>query len=200
MIAYLTGSLFEKSPHSLVINNGGVGYEVLIPLSTFYALPEKDDKVSLYIHTHVREDTLTLFGFQTLLEKDIFMLLKSVSGIGPKLAVNILSGIGPDELIEAIAQGDALRLQAIPGVGKKTAQRIALELKEKAGNIKGYTGAAPTTISSVEGQIFMEDSISALTNLGYSAKSAKMAVQKAQAAVGKTDLERLIKEALRLLS
>ena len=108
MIAYLSGSLLEKSPQSIVINNSGVGYEVLIPLSTFYALPEKDDKVSLYIHTHVREDALTLFGFQTVLEKNVFLLLKSVSGIGPKLAINILSGIGPDELIDAIAQGETV--------------------------------------------------------------------------------------------
>ena len=200
MIAYLSGSLLEKSPQSIVINNSGVGYEVLIPLSTFYALPEKDDKVSLYIHTHVREDALTLFGFQTVLEKNVFLLLKSVSGIGPKLAINILSGIGPDELIDAIAQGDALRLQAIPGVGKKTAQRIALELKEKAGSMEGFTRAEATHISTGEGRRALEDGVSALTNLGYSVQSAKKAVQKAQAAVGETDLERLIKEALRLLS
>ena len=200
MIAYLTGSLLEKSPQSIVINNGGVGYEVLIPLSTFYALPEKDEKVSLYIHTHVREDALTLFGFQTVLEKDVFLLLKSVSGIGPKLAINILSGIGPDELIDAIAMGDAMRLQAIPGVGKKTAQRIALELKEKAGSIEGFAGEEPKHISTGEGRRALEDSISALTNLGYSAQSAKKAVQKAQTALGETDLERLIKEALKLLS
>ena len=200
MIAYLTGSLLEKSPQSIVINNGGVGYEVHIPLSTFYALPERDEKISLYIHTHVREDALTLFGFQTVLEKDVFLLLKSVSGIGPKLAINILSGIGPDELIDAIVMGDMMRLQAIPGVGKKTAQRIALELKEKAGSMEGVAGKEPKHISTSEDRRAMEDSISALTNLGYAAQAAKKAVQKAHAAVGETDLERLIKEALKLLS
>jgi Holliday junction DNA helicase RuvA len=200
MIAYLTGSLLEKSPQSIVINNNGVGYEVLIPLSTFYALPEKNDKVSLYIHTHVREDALTLFGFQTVFEKNVFLLLKSVSGIGPKLAINILSGMGPHELIEAIAQDDAVRLQAIPGVGRKTAQRIALELKEKAGTMEGFTRAEPMHIATGKDQRAVEDGVSALTNLGYSIQSAKKAVQKAQAAMGETDLERLIKEALRLLS
>jgi Holliday junction DNA helicase RuvA len=155
MIAHLNGILLHKSTQSLIIDNAGIGYEVLVPLSTFYALPEKDERVSLHIYTHVREDALILFGFQTGLEKDIFSMLISVSGIGPKLAINILSGIGPDDLLTAIARGDAIRLQSIPGVGRKTADRIALELKDKALRIRGDLEVSPArTISGEERRIF----------------------------------------------
>ena len=119
MIAHLNGVLLTKTPQSIIIDVGGVGYEAVVPLSTFYALPEMNERVVLLIYTHVRDDALTLFGFHTRLEKDLFVMLISVSGIGPKLAVNVLSGIGPQDLLGAIAKGDALRLQAIPGVGKK---------------------------------------------------------------------------------
>ena len=137
MIAHLSGTLLAKAPQSVIIDNGGIGYEVTVPLSTFYALPEKDGKVSLHIYTHVREDALMLFGFYTPLEKEIFTMLISVSGIGPKLATNILSGIGPEELLEAMARGDTARMQSIPGIGKKTSERIALELRDKAMKLKG---------------------------------------------------------------
>jgi Holliday junction DNA helicase RuvA len=200
MIAHLNGILLHKSTQSLIIDNAGIGYEVLVPLSTFYALPEKDERVSLHIYTHVREDALILFGFQTGLEKDIFSMLISVSGIGPKLAINILSGIGPDDLLTAIARGDAIRLQSIPGVGRKTADRIALELKDKALRIRGDLEVSPArTISGEERRIF-DDALSALLNLGYPAKSAKPAVEKALTVVKEVKLEGLIKEALRLLA
>jgi len=200
MIAHLTGILLAKSPQSIIIDVGGVGYEVIAPLSTFYALPEPNEKVGLSIYTHVRDDALTLFGFQSRLEKSLFLMLISVSGIGPKLAVNILSGIGPPDLLEAIARGDALRLQAIPGVGKKTAERIALELKDRAARAIGDRDIPQVPAPQAEDRRIMEDALSALINLGYGAKSAKMAVDKARSRLGEMTLEELIREALRTLS
>jgi len=200
MIAHLTGILLAKSPQSIIIDVGGVGYEAIVPLSTFYALPEPNQKVGLSIYTHVRDDALTLFGFQTRLEKSLFLMLISVSGIGPKLAVNILSGIGPQELLEAIAMGDALRLQAIPGVGKKTAERIALELKDRASKAIGDRDIPQVPAPQAEDRRILEDALSALVNLGYSAKSAKMALDKARSRLGEMTLEELIREALRALS
>ncbi len=200
MIAHLTGTVLRKSTQSLIIENKGIGYEVIVPFSTFYALPKEDERVNLHIYTHVREDAIILFGFHTPLEKDIFLMLISVSGIGPKLAINILSGIGPDELLEAMAQGDALRLQAIPGVGKKTAERIALELKDKALKARGDSKALPTGILGDKDEEVYDDALSALLNLGYPAKSAKRAVEKAITQTKDVTLERLIKEALRSLA
>src|SRR3954462_6975558 len=133
MIAHLRGRLLEKHPNRVTIDVQGVGYEAHVPLSTFYGLPEAGGDFSLRIHTHVREDALSLYGFATLLELQLFERLISVSGIGPKLALAVLSGIEPDELITAVKVGDVARLTAIPGVGKKTAERIGLELKDKMG-------------------------------------------------------------------
>lgn len=184
----------------MIIENGGVGYQVLVPLSTFYALPEEGERVGLHIYTYVREDALLLFGFQSILEKSIFLMLISVSGIGPKLALNILSGIGPEELIEAMARGDSPRLQSIPGVGKKTAERIALELKDKALKIMGDRPIPMQPLASDEDKRVIEDAVSALLNLGYPVKSAKMAIDKASSGLEKITLERLIKEGLKLLA
>ncbi len=200
MIAHLNGNLIQKSIQSLIIDNGGIGYEVFIPLSTFYALPEKDEKVALHIYTHVREDALILFGFETALEKGIFMMLISVSGIGPKLAINILSGIGPADLLEAMARGDALKLQSIPGVGKKMSERIALELRDKASGVMGDLEISPAEVMSDEDKRVLDDALSALLNLGYPTKSARRAVEKARSVVKEVSLEGLIKEALSLLS
>jgi Holliday junction DNA helicase RuvA len=200
MIAHLNGTLLQKSTQSVIIDNGGIGYEVFVPLSTFYALPDKDERVSLHIYTHVREDALVLFGFKTPLEKDIFLMLISVSGIGPKLAINILSGIGPDDLLEAMARGDALRLQSIPGVGRKMSERIALELRDKALRVRGDSEAPPAKIVTGEERRVFDDALSALLNLGYPSKSAKLAVEKALSRVEDMSLENLIKEALRLLA
>lgn len=200
MIAHLNGTLSEKSTQAVIIDNGGIGYQVLVPLSTFYALPDEEQSVSLHIHTYVREDALLLFGFQTILEKEIFLLLISVSGIGPKLALNILSGIGPDELLEAMARGDALRLQSIPGVGKKTAERIALELKEKALKAMGDRPVSPRPSGAGQDRMVMDDAVSALLNLGYPAKSAKRAVDKVCSELDELTLEGLIKEALKTLA
>ena len=200
MIAHINGTLIKKTTQSLIIDNGGIGYEVIAPLSTFYSLPEEDNNVSLHIYTHVREDALMLFGFKTLLEKEIFRMLISVTGIGPKLAINILSGIGPDELLEAMASGDALRLQSIPGVGKKTAERIALELREKAIGVRPDLEVTTVQFQTHEDKKVVDDALSALLNLGYPTRSAKSAVQKALSVIEDVTLEGLIKEALRLLA
>lgn len=197
MIAHLRGILSNKTTQSTIVETGGIGYEVIVPLSTYYALPEEEGRVSLHIHTHVREDALTLFGFATLLEKNIFLMLVSVSGIGPKLAINILSGIGPEELLEAMARGDAARLQAIPGVGRKTADRIALELKEKAARLVPDPGTPAARVLPDKDREIFDDALSALVNLGYPAKAANKAVENA-AAKGHS-LEAVIKEALKSL-
>jgi len=200
MIAHLKGILFKKTTQSIIIDVGGVGYEVSVPLSTFYSLPETDEMVSLQIHTHVKDDSLTLFGFNTSLEKALFLMLVSVSGIGPKLSVNILSGMGPQDLLGAIAHGDAIRLQAIPGIGKKTAERIALELKDRASKALVEMDISPMPLPQGEDRRTMDDALSALMNLGYPPKSAKMAIERAKSRVKEMTLEDLIREALRILS
>jgi Holliday junction DNA helicase RuvA len=200
MIARLTGLLFQKTPQCVIIEAGGVGYEVFVPLSTFYTLPDPNERVSLHVHTHVREDALILFGFQTTLEKDLFLMLTSVSGIGPRLSSNILSGIGPHDLLDAMAQGDAVRLQAIPGVGKKTAERIALELKDSACQLLGREETPSVQTTEPEDQQTLEDALSALRNLGYTEKAAKRALQQARSRIGEGTLETLIREALKTLA
>jgi len=200
MIAHLSGQLFKKSTQSVIIEAGGIGYEIFVPLSTFYALPEKGEKVNLHIFTHVREDALILFGFHTRLEKELFLMLVSVSGIGPKLSVNILSGIGPQELLKAMGRGDAVRLQAIPGVGKKTAERIALELRDRASQILGREEIPFEPVSGAVDRRLTDDALSALLNLGYSHKSAGQAIATAQSMLKEISLEGLIKEALKLLA
>jgi Holliday junction DNA helicase RuvA len=201
MIAHLTGRLLSKTTQSVIIDAGGIGYEVLVPLSTFYTLPEKDGRVSIHVYTHVREDALLLFGFQSGLEKALFTMLISVSGIGPKLAINVLSGIGPQDLLSAIAKGDALRLQSIPGVGKKTAERIALELKDRASRMMGeYDVTEPSAPMGSEDQQLLDDALSALVNLGYPAKSAKKAIENARRGASSPSIEELIKAALRGLT
>jgi Holliday junction DNA helicase RuvA len=200
MIAHLSGILLAKAPQSVIIENGGIGYEVTVPLSTFYALPEKDGTVSLYIYTHVREDALMLFGFYTPLEKEIFTMLISVTGIGPKLATNILSGIGPDALLAAMARGDTARMQSIPGIGKKTSERIALELRERAMKLKGTLEPSLSQVVLPEEKRMLDDAASALVNLGYSVKSARDAVENARPRLETINLQSLIKEALRVLA
>ncbi len=200
MIAYLSGRLLRKTPGSVIIDAGGIGYEVIVPLSTFCSLPQKDQKVTLNIYTHVREDTLALFGFGTELEKEIFLMLTSVSGIGPRLSVNILSGIGPQDLLDAMARGDAGRLQAIPGVGKKTAERIALELRERASKALGNQEICAVPVVDAEEKRLMDDALSALLNLGYSAKAARAAVEKARPGIEEITLEDLIRKALKALA
>lgn len=172
MIAHLRGSLLTKSPQSCVVEAGGVGYEVAISIPTFTALPAEGQTVALLIHTHVREDAFLLFGFMDALEKRLFEKLLGISGIGPKLALTVLSGLPPDRLIGAIQQQDHATLTRIPGVGKKTAERIVLELKDK---LEGL-GAAP--VPGVATPV-AEDVLSALVNLGYPRAVAQKAIEAA---------------------
>ncbi len=200
MIAHLSGLLLSKTTQSVIIEAGGVGYEVYVPLSTYYKIPKEKEKLSLHIYTHVREDALILFGFKTRLEKEVFILLTSVSGIGPKLSVNILSGIGPFDLLKAISSGDSLKLQTIPGVGRKMADRIALELKDRALKVLSQEDReAPPQIEGKE-RLIVDDALSALLNLGYTQKSAKEAIDKARSVTTDVTLEVLIREALKVLA
>jgi len=200
MIAHLTGILFSKGPQSVVIDTAGVGYHIHIPLSTFYQLPDEMEKVSLHVYTHVREDMLQLFGFQTATEKEIFLLLISVSGIGPKLALNILSGIGIEELLSAIMSADSERISAIPGVGKKTSQRITLELKEKVFDIFEGRELRPREEVQIRNKEIFDDALSALTNLGYPSRSAKSVIENILRSDNDINLDTLLKEALRNLA
>jgi len=200
MIAHLTGILFSKRPQSVVVDTTGVGYHIYIPLSTFYQLPDEMEKVSLHVYTHVRQDMLQLFGFQTETEKEIFLLLISVSGIGPKLALNILSGIGIKELLSAIVNADSERISAIPGVGKKTSQRITLELKEKVSDIVEGIELRPQEKVQIRNKEIFDDALSALINLGYPSKSAKIVIENVLRNDNDINLDTLLKEALRNLA
>jgi Holliday junction DNA helicase RuvA len=200
MIAYLTGTLLSKNPQSVIIDVAGVGYQAFIPLSTFYLLPEEMGTVSLHVYTHVREDALQLFGFNTELERKMFLLLISVSGIGPKLALNILSGIGLEDLLGAIVTADPERIAAVPGVGKKTSQRITLELKDKASQLSEGMELLPRERFEVKDKEIFDDALSALSNLGYPIRSAKKALEDVLRRDGDIDLETLLKEALRALA
>ena len=174
MIATLHGVLTEKNPSRLVVDVGGVGYEVNVPLSTFYALGERGAEVDLRIHTHVRQETLSLFGFATRLEVDLFERLITISGVGPRLALAVLSGLEPPELLRAIQNSDIVRLQGIPGVGKKTAERISLELKDKLPANAADEGVTTDPVNDTEG--IRNDVMSALLNLGYHRSLAERAV------------------------
>ncbi len=171
MIGRLTGRLASKSPDQVLLDVGGVGYFVHIPLSTFYELPDIESPASLWVHTHVREDTLALYGFLTERERSLFLLLLGVAGIGPRVALTVLSGIPPAELAAALHSQDVRRLIAIPGVGKKTAERMVLELAEKAASFARE--AAPQAPAAVAA----EDVLSALVNLGYRKGEAEKAVE-----------------------
>ena len=197
MIAHLRGTIFEKQPNRLVVDVAGVGYDVAVPLSTFYGLGDTGSEIALRIHTHVREDALSLYGFATLLEQQLFERLIGVSGIGPKVALAVLSGIEPPELVRAIERGDLARLTAIPGVGKKTSERIVLELKDRLPK----TQAAPTAGGAAEPPVLRDDLLSALMNLGYHRPLAEKAVDAALKTVGRdAGFERTLKQALRELA
>ena len=198
MIALLTGTIAHKSPDHIILDVNGVGYRVLIPFSTYYELPEEGASgVSLHIHTSVREDAIQLYGFRTRLEKSFFQLLISVSGIGPKLARDILSNIQPAPLAAALGQGDIHKLSTIPGIGKKTAERLVLELKDKVGKLDmGAVPAVETRTIPVES--VLDDVTSALLNLGYKEPQVKKALAGLDAAGG-AGVEELLKQALKIL-
>lgn len=191
MIGYLRGKLQRKEPEGLVIDVGGVGYRVAVPLSTFYELPDAGEEIGLRIHTHVRDDAIELYGFRSGTEEALFHALTSVSGIGPRLAVTILSGMESDALLSALAHQDLARLTTIPGVGKKTAERMALELRDKVAKI-----GAPRAEAGVRGA--REDVLSALVNLGYKQRDAETAMQRISDPAA--DFESLLRQTLRVLA
>lgn len=198
MIAHLYGVLLEKHPNQAIVETGGVGYDVTIPVSTFTHLPDAGASVRLKIHTHVREDALALYGFLTQDEKALFEKLIGVSGIGPTLAVKILSGLAAPDLINYIRRGEVDRLVRIPGVGKKTAERMVLELRDKLPAVTGAeadSAPAADALSPVD-----QDVLSALLNLGCARPQAEAAVRKAKAGGGgMTDFEPLFRRALELV-
>jgi Holliday junction DNA helicase RuvA len=200
MIAHIQGLLHFKSPEYLIIDVDGIGYQVHVPLSTFYDLPQVGSTVSLHIHTHVREDALQLYGFQSPEEKALFVRLMSISGIGPRLAVNILSGISPAELVESLGHNNLARLISIPGVGRKTAERIMLELRDKLTALApSHNATAPAKTAADEAM--NEDALSALLNLGYKKGVAQQAIENARKRLeGEITLETLLKESLRALA
>ena len=195
MIARIKGTLAEKAPNRLTVDVGGVGYDVLVPLSTFYGIGEIGADVVLRIHTHVREDVIALYGFASPLEQDLFERLISISGIGPKLALAVLSGIDPGDLVRAIRTQDVARLTRIPGVGKKTAERIGLELKDRLPLAGAGAGQADGPAAADD---LRSDLLSALTNLGYKGQVAEKAVD---AALKKTpegsSFEQVLRDILR---
>ena len=197
MIASITGRLRRKATDYLIIDVAGVGYQVQVPLSTYYGIPDDGEEVSLLIHTLLREDSLSLFGFLTQEEKDMFLLLMGVSGIGPKLALAILSSLPVADLSRAIQSADDSTLRAIPGIGKKTAARMVLELKDKIALTTPMI-AAPSSTSGVLSND-CEDVISALVNLGYKKPQAEEAVRKVRDSRPSLTIEELIREALSVL-
>ncbi len=200
MIAHIQGRLHFKSPEYLIIDVDGIGYQVQVPLTTFYDLPDVGSTVALHIHTHVREDALKLYGFRSQEERTLFVRLMSVAGIGPRLAVNILSGITPTELADSIIQGNLTRIVAIPGVGRKTAERIMVEMRDKLPALAAEQDAA-MPIKRAAAEAMIEDALSALVNLGYKKGVAQRAIEKAQKRLqGEITLENLLKESLRTLA
>jgi Holliday junction DNA helicase RuvA len=201
MIAHLEGVLREKTATRAVVVAGGVGYEVLVSLSTFAALPDEGKTVSLRIHTHVREDALQLFGFHTDLERALFEQLIRVNGVGPKLAQALLSGLAPAELVGALARGDAAPLCAVPGIGAKTAQRIVLDLRERAAALAASNAPpAAATPPAAGDDARVEEIVSALVNLGTARPRAERVARDALDAAPDAALEQLVRAALRRLA
>lgn len=196
MIAHLSGTLLLKNVQRIVVDVGGVGYDVAVPLSTFYTVGEPGARIALRIHTHVREDQLQLFGFGTALEQTLFERLISVSGIGPKVGLSVLSGIEPEQLVRAIRSGDVARLVKIPGVGRKTAERLVLELKDRLPQV----GAAEAASPAGAGDDLRDDLLSALGNLGYQKSAVEKTVDKVLGAADPRVFETVLRQVLRELA
>jgi Holliday junction DNA helicase RuvA len=200
VIALLRGKLLEKHPNQVIVETGGVGYDVVIPVSTFSALPNSGSEVKLRIHTHVREDALSLFGFLTSDEKTIFEKLISVSGIGPTLAIKVLSGMATADLTAAIRNGYVEQLVRIPGVGKKTAERIVLELKDKLEGVAAMAApGVPMMPAASVLTVIEQDVMSALLNLGCNRAAAETAVRKAKTLGAPAEFEPLFRKSLELV-
>jgi Holliday junction DNA helicase RuvA len=196
MIAFLRGRILDKHPNRLIVDVQGVGYEVHVPLSTYYDVGDEGDPVSLRVHTHVREDALLLYGFLTALEQQVFERLIAISGIGPKLAIAVLSGIDARELIGAVQRGDVVRLTAIPGIGKKTAERIVLELRDRLQQLAGAP-ATDAAAGASPGDRLRDDLVSALVNLGYHRPQAEKTVESTLTSGGELGFEQALKRVLK---
>ena len=206
MIAHLSGTLLSKQATSVILDVGGVGYEITIPVSTFYDLEEPGANVQLRIYTHVREDALQLYGFKTARERELFLRLISVSGIGPKLGITLLSGMSADEMIASIRTNNLARLTLIPGIGKKTAERLVLELRDKIGSLSSTALEEEYAAKDAEGttiapqDAMQGDVLSALLNLGYQKTVAERAVTSAVNDGGELSVESILRRSLKLLS
>lgn len=205
MIAHLSGTLLSKQATSVIVDVAGVGYEVNIPLSTFYELEDTGSNVQLRIYTHVKEDALQLYGFKTARERELFINFISVSGIGPKLGIALLSGMSADELIASIKTNNLARLTLIPGVGRKTAERLIVDLREKmtalaAGQSEEETSAKAGAVSASPEDNVRSDALSALLNLGYQRSSAEKAIDAALSEGGEMTVESVLRRGLRKLA
>ncbi len=198
MIAHLSGNLLSKQATSAIVDVGGVGYEVAIPLSTFYELGEAGEPVRLRIYTHVREDAIQLYGFKTIRERELFLQLISVNGVGPGLAIKLLSGMNADEMIASIRTNNLVRLVAIPGVGRKTAERLVVDLRDKIAALSSPRAAAPGAVTSEDSM--RHDAMSALANLGYQKVAAEKAVKSAIDEGGELSVEVILRRSLRSLA
>ena len=205
MIAHLSGTLLSKQATSVIVDVSGVGYEVTIPLSTFYDLEDAGSNVQLRIYTHVREDTLQLYGFKTARERELFLKLISVSGIGPKLGITLLSGMSADEMIASIRTNNLARLTLIPGVGRKTAERLIVELREKVADLSSAQleeelGAKPEVSAESNEDTVRADALSALVNLGYQRSPAEKAIDAALNEGGDITVESVLRRSLKKLA
>jgi len=201
MIAFLSGKLLEKSANTVIVDVAGVGYEVTIQLSTFYELGEAGSDVSLRIYTHVREDAIQLFGFKTNRERDLYLKLISVQGVGAKSGITMLSGMNAEEIVAAIRTDNLAKLTAIPGVGRKTAERLVIELRDKVGELSAAAvGESSISSSAVAGDDVFDDALSALLNLGYQKNAAEKAVQQVRQDGVEANVQKILRAALQRLA
>lgn len=203
MIAFLTGKLLEKSANSVIVDVGGVGYEVAIPLSTFYEIGEIGEPVELRVYTNVREDAIQLFGFKTQREKDLYLRLISVQGVGAKSGITMLSGMSADEIIAALRTENLGKLTSIPGVGRKTAERLVIELRDKVGELSAggvAVGASAGVAAETGSESVYDDALSALVNLGYQKNAAEKALQQIRQDGVEPNVQKLLRAALQRLA
>jgi len=200
MIAHLSGKLLEKQANTVIVDVGGVGYEVTIPLSTFYEIGEPGTDIELRIYTHVREDAIQLFGFKTTRERDLYLKLISVQGIGAKSGVTMLSGMSADEIVSAIRSNDLGRLTAIPGVGRKTAERLVIELRDKVGDLAAAAAASSMASDELPADAVFDDALSALVNLGYQRAAAERALKKVTQEGADMSVQKLLRRSLQVLA
>ncbi|HJS74683.1 MAG TPA: Holliday junction branch migration protein RuvA [Vicinamibacteria bacterium] len=200
MIAYLEGRLTRKTPSQLLVLVGGVGYKLFIPVSTYYELPEEGSEVRLHVHTHVREDLLALYGFASATEERLFQRLIAVNGVGPALALKVMSGLEPSALVDAIRSSDLRRLGSIPGVGRKTAERLVVELRDKMAELGVASGDGTSRAPRDPAESLRDDLLSALANLGFPRPSAEKSVEAAVREEPEISFEAALKKVLRKLS